>query len=98
MEDDLINKRLTQETLKRQQDILQRMLESEKAMRQQEEDEERESTTGEDLNDDLSNELLEKYLRERERELELLKKEPVELKKYYKNALNGYYNSTGNEH
>ena len=97
VEDDLINKRLTQETLKRQQDILQRMLESEKAMRQQEEDEERESTTGEDLNDDLSNELLEKYLKERERELELLKKEPVELKKYYKNALNGYYNSTGNE-
>ncbi|TAE50998.1 MAG: hypothetical protein EAZ89_10930 [Bacteroidetes bacterium] len=45
-ETDLINKRLTEETMLRQQQILNRMLQADQSVRQQEMDNERESRTG----------------------------------------------------
>jgi len=47
-EKDLVNKRITEETMKRQQDILTRLLESERAEREREQEEKRESNTAKD--------------------------------------------------
>ncbi|PIH05049.1 hypothetical protein CS542_00085 [Pedobacter sp. IW39] len=45
-ESDLINKRLEDATIKRQQGVLTKLLDAEKASREQSEDEKRESKTG----------------------------------------------------
>ena len=48
-ETDLVNKRISQETLNRQEEILTRLLEAEKAEREREQDEKRQSTESKDL-------------------------------------------------
>ena len=90
-EDDLVNKRLTIETLKRQQDILTRLLESEKAERERDQDNKRESH--ENKMEDFSNQkqFLE-YKRKKEKEVELLRTVPPALTPYYKQKVNQYFN------
>jgi hypothetical protein len=90
-EDDLVNKRLTIETLKRQQDILTRLLESEKAERERDQDNKRESK--ENKFEDFSNQkqFLE-YKRKKEKEVELLRTVPPALTPYYKQKVNQYFN------
>ncbi len=91
-EKDLVNKRLTNETMKRQQDILSKLLESEKAEREREQDEQRKSN--EAKNQILSNpsQFLE-YKRMKEKEMELLNTVPPSLTPYYKEKVNNYFNS-----
>jgi hypothetical protein len=91
-EKDIVNKQLTQETMKRQQDILTRLLESEKAEREREQDEQRKSN--EAKNQELSNpsQFLE-YKRIKEKELELLNTVPPSLTPFYKEKVNNYFNS-----
>lgn len=90
-EDDLVNKRLNIETLKRQQDILTRLLESEKAERERDQDNKRESH--ENKFEDFSNQkqFLE-YKRKKEKEVELLRTVPPSLTPYYKQKVNQYFN------
>lgn len=91
-EKDIVNKAITQETMKRQEDILTKLLESEKAEREREQDEKRKST--EAKNENLSNpsQFLE-YKRMKEKELELLNTVPPSLTPFYKEKVNNYFNS-----
>jgi hypothetical protein len=91
-EKDIVNKSITQETMKRQEDILTKLLESEKAEREREQDEKRKST--EAKNENLSNpsQFLE-YKRMKEKELELLNTVPPSLTPFYKEKVNNYFNS-----
>ena len=89
-EQDLVNKRLTEETLKRQQDILTRLLESEKAERQREQDEKRESNEAKDQ-DYRNQSQFEEYKKLKMREIELLKTIPPSLNPFYRNLVNSYF-------
>ncbi|MBL7932225.1 MAG: DUF4175 family protein [Bacteroidia bacterium] len=95
-EKDLVNKQITSQTMKRQQEILSRLLESEKAEREREQDEQRKSN--EAKNENLSNpvEFLE-YKRIKEKEMELLNTVPPSLTPYYKEKVNEYFNSLNKE-
>ncbi|MCB9195029.1 MAG: DUF4175 domain-containing protein [Flavobacteriales bacterium] len=90
VEEDIINGNITEQTLMRQQQIMTRLLEHEKAQREQDQDEKRKSN--EAINQEFSNptEYL-KYKEKKEKELELLKTIPPTLKPYYKNKVNEYF-------
>jgi len=91
-EKDIVNKQISNETMKRQQDILTRLLESEKAEREREQDEKRKSN--EAKNEILSNpERFLEYKRMKEKELELLNTVPPSLTPFYKEKVNNYFNS-----
>lgn len=91
-EKDLVNKRLTNETLKRQQEILTRLLESEKAEQEREQDEQRKSR--EAKNENLGNpERFLEYKKLKEKEMELLNTVPPGLNPFYKEKVNQYFNS-----
>ena len=90
-EQDIVNKNITIETLLRQQQILNKLLELDGALREQGESEERESIEGNDYVKDediiLKYELLKSYQKE------LLKTSPPSLTNYYKEKVNEYFNS-----
>lgn len=91
-EKDLVNKQLTNETMKRQQDILTKLLESEKAEREREQDEQRKSNEAKNQNLSNPTQFLE-YKRLKEKEMELLNTVPPNLTPYYKEKVNNYFNS-----
>ncbi len=91
-ETDLVNKRLTNEILKRQQEIMTRLLEHEEAERQQKMEKQRESRTAEEKPRELPPELQE-YLKERASEVEMYKSVSPELKPYYKFLVEEYLKS-----
>lgn len=92
IEKDIVNQTITNETLLRQQDIMTKLLESEKAEREREFKEERQSNEGK--NDNLSNpdEYFE-YNLMKQKEIELLKTVPPSLNHYYKTKVNEYFNT-----
>lgn len=90
IESDLVNKRLDNDMLLRQQDILTRLLEAEKADRQREFDNKRKAEQGKDLPKELPPALKE-YLKEREAEIEMYKKVSPSLRPYYKKLVDEYY-------
>jgi hypothetical protein len=90
-ETDLVNKRITNETILRQQEILTRLLQSEKAEREREKEEQRKST---EFTDDIfrnPNTILE-YNRQKEIEMELLRSMPPTLNSFYKSKVTKYFN------
>ena len=89
-ETDLVNKMLTNETLKRQQEILTRLLESEKAEKEREMDEKRESNEAKIKDYSNPNSFFE-YNRLKSSELELLKTIPGSLKPFFKYKANEYF-------
>jgi hypothetical protein len=89
-EQDLVNKMITNETLKRQQEILTRLLESEKAEKERELDEKRESNEAKNQEYSNPNDFF-KYNRVKSRELELLKTVPPTLNSFYKQKVNEYF-------
>ena len=91
-ETDIINNRITQETIKRQQDILTRLLEAENASREQDEENSRKSTEREFMPDNTTEQNLE-YIKQKKTQEELLKTTPVQLKPYYKKKVNTYFNT-----
>lgn len=90
-ERDLVNKQLTLESLKRQQDIVSRLLKSEKAEREREQDNQRRSTEARDAPVSTPEEY-EEYRKRKEQEVELLRTLPPSLKPYYKGKVNEYFN------
>jgi hypothetical protein len=89
-ETDLVNKIISDETIKRQKEILTRLLESEKAEKERDWDEKRESN--EAKNEIYSNPAkFFEYNRIKIKELELLKTVPPSLKPFYKNKVNEYF-------
>lgn len=93
---DLVNKQLTEQTIRRQKEILTRLLESEKSMREQELDEERKGETAKDYQKEIPK-AFEEYLRLKEKEVELLKTMPPKLYPYYKKEVNEYFKRLGNQ-
>ena len=93
-ETDLVNKTISDETLKRQQEILTRLLESEKAEKEREMDEKRESNQAKDKDYSNPNQFFE-YNRIKTKELELLKTVPPALKSFYKYKVNEYFYNFG---
>jgi hypothetical protein len=91
-EKELVNKQITNETMNRQQEILSRLLESEKAEREREQDEQRKSNEAKNQNLSNPGEFLE-YKRMKEKEMELLNTVPPSLTPYYKEKVNNYFNS-----
>ncbi|MBK7172147.1 MAG: hypothetical protein IPH84_02690 [Bacteroidales bacterium] len=89
-ETDLVNKRITQETLLRQQEILTRMLESEKAMQQRELEEKRESNEAKDIFYNNPSKFFE-YKKIKEKENEMIRTVPPTLKPFYKGKVNTYF-------
>jgi hypothetical protein len=89
-EQDLVNKMITNETLNRQQEILTRLLESEKAEKERELDEKRESNEAKNQNFSNPNDFF-KYNRLKTREQELLKTVPPSLNSFYKQKVNEYF-------
>ncbi len=90
-ETDLVNKLISQETIKRQEEILTRLLESEKAEKEREMDEKRQSNEAKDENKRNPNEFLE-YNRQKQKETELLKTVSPSLNPFYKEKVNIYFN------
>ena len=95
IEIDLVNKRLTNETLKRQQDITTRLLEAEKSDRQRDQDEKRQAETAREQKRSMPP-ALEQYIKQREAEIEQYKSVSPDLKPYYKFLVEEYYQSLKN--
>jgi hypothetical protein len=87
---ELVNKMLTQETLFRQQDILTRLLNSEKAELEREKEERRESNEAKNKIYRNPGEIS-KYNGKQINEVELLKTMPPSLKQFYKSKVNQYF-------
>lgn len=88
-EEDLVNKRLTNAMIERQQDILTKLLETEKADRKQKEDEKRESKSAEST-PAIRPPALEEYLKQRAAQLDLYKEVSPELLPFYKRLAEEY--------
>lgn len=92
IETELVNKRLTNEMLKRQQDIVTRLLEAENAERERDLDEKRKAETAKATEKKMPPSL-EEYIKKREAEIELYKTVSPALKPYYKFLVEEYFKS-----
>ena len=94
-ETDIINRNITQQTLLRQQEILSKLLEAEKAYREREQDKQRQS---QEWLQNITNRLVdpfEEYQKEKEKQEELLRTIPPSLTPFYKNKVNEYFKNDG---
>lgn len=91
-ERELLNKSLSQETLNRQQDILTRLLESEKAERERGEEETRKSNTA-DQNILNRQRAFEQFKLQKQRDTESLKSISLDLQPFYRQKVDGYMNN-----
>ena len=89
-ETDLVNKNISTETMRRQQEIMTRLLEAEKAERERDQDDKRESNEN---RNEYNRNLLEfqQYMQQKNAENELLKTSSPELKPFYKNLVEQYF-------
>ena len=87
---DLVNKNLNRQIQQRQQQILTRMLEAEKAMRERELDSKREAKSATQYEKMLPK-AFEDYVKQREKEIELLKTVPARLVPFFKIEVSQYF-------
>jgi len=93
---DLVNKRLTEQLIFRQKEISTRLLEADKAKREQETEEEREAESPSIISREIPPEF-EEYLKLKKKEIELLKTIPIELNPFYKKEVNDYFRRISSE-
>jgi hypothetical protein len=89
-EKDLVNRRVLDETLKRQQQIQTRLLEAEKAEREQEQDKQRESNAGKDIPPGYVK-ALQNYQLMKNKQTEQIQTVPPALNYYYKTKVKVYF-------
>lgn len=89
-ETDLVNKKIQQETLNRQQEILTKLLEADKAEREREQDQQRESKQGIAPAPNY-NIILQEYQKIKQKETDLLKTVPPSLNSFYKIKVGDYF-------
>ncbi len=89
-ETDLVNKQITNQTLLRQQEILTRLLQSEKAEKEREKDEKREAQEFKEEISQNQKEIFE-YNTKKEKEIELLKTLPPTFNNFYKAKVTEYF-------
>ena len=92
IEIDLVNKRLSNEMMARQQQILSRLLEAEKAEREREYDNKRKAQSGETKERKMPPSLQE-YIKKRDAEIDLYKSVSPALRPYYKILVEQYFDS-----
>ena len=92
IERDLVNRQVDEATLRRQQELITRLLEAENAERIRGEKEKRTSKTGDDALK-ASPPAATEYLKQKMNELELLRTVPAELLPYYRDRVNDYFNT-----
>ncbi len=90
-EKDLVNKNINQNTIKRQQEILTRLLDADKAEKEQDEDPARKSEQAKDKKRTISASQFEDYIKQKQSQTELLKTIPPALKPYYKKEVDKYF-------
>jgi hypothetical protein len=95
-ETDLVNKRLNNETMKRQEQILSRLLEEERAEREREQDEQRQAETAKQQQPKIPP-ALEEYLKKRRAEVEQFRTVSPALKPYYKQLVEEYLKGAGSK-
>jgi hypothetical protein len=93
-ETDLVNKRLTEQTVMRQREILTRLLEAEKSARERDLDDKREAKTASEKIRTMPPSF-EKYLRTKQKQTELLKTVSPSLSPYYKQEVSEYFQKLG---
>jgi len=89
-ETDLVNKRLTEETIMRQQQILTRLLEVEKSARERDQDTKREAQAAQ-FKAPVFPPAFDKYKAPKERQTELLRTTPPTLTPYYQREVGEYF-------
>jgi len=93
---DIVNNQITEETLRKQEDIQIRLLKAEEAERTRDKDNERKSNEAKDI-PGINTSKYADYLRKKQQETELLKTIPPNLKPYYKDKVNAYFNKSGQQ-
>ncbi len=89
-EDDLVNKRLTDELVKRQKEIETRLLEAEKSQRERDQEEKRKGETSKVLEKSVPKNL-QQYSKNKNKQTELLKSVPPSLSPYYRKEVDKYF-------
>lgn len=89
-ETDMVNKRVDPQLINRNNQILTRLLESEKAMREQDEDNQRKGETARTI-ERTPPPAFEKYIQDKERQTELLRSVPPTFSPYYKREVDAYF-------
>ena len=89
-ENDLVNKRITPQLMKRQQMIETRLLEAEKAIKEQELDPKRKSKTAVEINRN-SPPSLEEFFKAKQKQLELIRTTPPNFTPFYKSETDKYF-------
>ncbi|GAB3230559.1 ATPase [Hymenobacter seoulensis] len=89
-ETDLVNKRLTEQTIMRQRQILTRLLEAEKSARERDQDDKREAQTAQNR-PPVFPPAFQQYKRQQNRQTELLRTVPPALTPYYQREVSEYF-------
>ncbi len=89
-ETDLVNKRINPELQKRNEKIQTRLLEAEKAMKEQDEEEQRKANAAKEV-PRKPPVAFEKYIKEKEKQTELLRTIPPSLSPFYKQEVDTYF-------
>lgn len=89
-ETELVNKQLSDETLRRNQDIETRLLESERAERERGEDEQRKAQAAREQQQNQLPPSLQEYLKKRQSEIEMYRTVSPMLRPYYKQLVEDY--------
>ncbi|MEJ5993877.1 hypothetical protein WG904_05530 [Pedobacter sp. Du54] len=89
-ETDLVNKTLHQEAMDRQKNLLTKLIDADKAQREQDEDSKRESSAAKEFPPSYQ-QMLEKFKKQQQSETELIQKLPPNLNYYYKNKIAEYF-------
>ena len=89
-EHDLVNRRITEEAIKRQQQIQSRLLEAEKAEQEREQDQKRESNVGKDIPPGYIK-ALQDYQQAKQKQTEQVKTVPPAINFYYKLKIKSYF-------
>ncbi|SNR49875.1 DUF4175 family protein [Hymenobacter mucosus] len=89
-ETDLVNKRLTEQTIMRQRQILTRLLEAEKSARERDQDDKREAQTAQNR-PPVFPPAFNQYKRQQNRQTELLRTVPPALTPYYQREVSEYF-------
>ena len=91
-ERDIVNKMISDQTLRRQDEIMSRLLESEKAERERDKDEQRKSDEAKNTFQRNPAEF-EEYKRSKLKEMELLRTVPPSFNQYFKQKVTDYFQS-----
>lgn len=89
-ERDIVNRQITQETIERQKEILTRMLKSEKALMEREEEQRRESREAKNYKRSNPEELL-RFTEKKNTEMEFLRTLPPNFTPFYRNKVSEYF-------